>query len=418
MSEVIEAFASYEDLAIIEGVCEKCIPYPELFVAKVMIKRDKIDTVNNLGGIYIHVSNTPVYGRIIRALHTHAEAGQSPIVLSISLCPDPYPYFSFDPINVATMHAACDFQIVSVIATGNFGPEPGAINPWALAPWVIGIGAADAEGKDLLEKSGRGVEGDLNSFPDVVADGNCEIWLRPQDPEPHGTMVGLLRIGKGETEYDGLEKKSFSGTSVAVPRVARICDLLQNLFLHVLAFGMHLSDLAGTELQGSQGEVSSVVVLESLERLASNWSDDDALTPRPEYGLISELPVRYFRGVMAMYIQLALAGLAPNQFRSAVVAANQEPYMTNILSGMLKDMAIPMKGYGPHEVGAGFVSDAIAESYLAELTVEHFMGVTLGDPGVDMNPHLASTLIFPKDFIQHVRSHFDETSGIDISQVV
>jgi serine protease AprX len=54
--------------------------------------------------------------------------------------------FSVDaPINVATKRAH-DAGMVVVFAAGNHGPDPGTINPYCVAPWVICVAAGHRDG--------------------------------------------------------------------------------------------------------------------------------------------------------------------------------------------------------------------------------------------------------------------------------
>jgi serine protease AprX len=59
-----------------------------------------------------------------------------------------------DPINIATKDAH-DRNIISVFASGNSGPGPDTQNPYAKAPWVIGVAAGTKEG-GLASFSSRG----------------------------------------------------------------------------------------------------------------------------------------------------------------------------------------------------------------------------------------------------------------------
>ena len=60
-----------------------------------------------------------------------------------------------NPINVATRTAYLN-NIICVFAAGNSGPGKGTYNPYAKAPWVIGVAAGTKEG-GLAEFSSRGL---------------------------------------------------------------------------------------------------------------------------------------------------------------------------------------------------------------------------------------------------------------------
>ena len=74
-----------------------------------------------------------------------------------------------DPVNVAT-YEAYKQGVVSVFAAGNDGPAADTHNPYAQAPWVISVGAANKD-KTLADFSSRGNPGESGSFtmPDGVS---------------------------------------------------------------------------------------------------------------------------------------------------------------------------------------------------------------------------------------------------------
>jgi serine protease AprX len=65
------------------------------------------------------------------------------------------PFDPNNPINIATK-TAYDQNIISVFAAGNSGPGKGTYNPYAKAPWVIGVAAGTKEG-GLASFSSRGL---------------------------------------------------------------------------------------------------------------------------------------------------------------------------------------------------------------------------------------------------------------------
>src|SRR2546422_10471607 len=99
------------------------------------------------------------------------------------------PFDPNDPINKATK-AAHDAGITVVFAAGNDGPAQNTLNPYSVAPWVIGVAAgcklvpdptnskihcADQTGQNresvLADFSSRGMPGDPLYHPDVTAPG-------------------------------------------------------------------------------------------------------------------------------------------------------------------------------------------------------------------------------------------------------
>src|SRR5439155_15606045 len=93
-----------------------------------------------------------------------------------------------DPINQASK-AVHDAGITVVFAAGNDGPDQNTLNPYSVAPWVIGVAAGcklvtpdptnsaascqDAQGRDpvLAGFSSRGIPGDPMYHPTVTAPG-------------------------------------------------------------------------------------------------------------------------------------------------------------------------------------------------------------------------------------------------------
>jgi serine protease AprX len=94
--------------------------------------------LNALGGFEWSLTNQPIYK--IRVISNSYGGGGA-------FNPD-------DPVNIATK-AAHDANITVVFAAGNSGPGRDTLNPYAKAPWVIGVGAGTKEG-GLATFSSRG----------------------------------------------------------------------------------------------------------------------------------------------------------------------------------------------------------------------------------------------------------------------
>src|SRR6478672_2767953 len=81
-----------------------------------------------------------------------------------------------DPVNVAT-RILTDHGINVVFSAGNTGPGLHTLNPYAVAPWVISVGATDTPGH-LASFSSRGDFASAMFHPTLVAPGVNVISLR------------------------------------------------------------------------------------------------------------------------------------------------------------------------------------------------------------------------------------------------
>ena len=111
-----------------------------------------------------------------------------------------------DPVNIAT-RALYDAGITVVFASGNYGPAVDTLNPYSVAPWVIGVGSTRKDGS-LSAFSSRGIFEELLYHPTLVGPGEAITAAVP--PALNG----------------GASYATVSGTSFSAPHVAGVVALL------------------------------------------------------------------------------------------------------------------------------------------------------------------------------------------------
>jgi serine protease AprX len=129
-----------------------------------------------------------------------------------------------DPVSIAT-RMLTDRGVNVVFSAGNTGPGMDTLNPYAMAPWVIGVGATDQVGR-LADFSSRGSFTRL-SGPTLVAPGVNVIAPRASGV----SLTGLLNLGLGgDLSLLSLFELPFytvaSGASFTAPQVAGTIALM------------------------------------------------------------------------------------------------------------------------------------------------------------------------------------------------
>ncbi|HEV2800740.1 MAG TPA: S8 family serine peptidase [Pyrinomonadaceae bacterium] len=129
-----------------------------------------------------------------------------------------------DPVNVATKMLA-DRGVNVVFSAGNTGAGWHTLNPYAVAPWVVSVGATDFRGR-LADFSSRGTFASQLFRPTLVAPGVRVVSLRSSGL----SVTGVEGIGfNGDT---GLAPGNIpfyttaSGTSFSAPQVAGAIALM------------------------------------------------------------------------------------------------------------------------------------------------------------------------------------------------
>lgn len=130
-----------------------------------------------------------------------------------------------DPVNIATK-LLTDNGVNVVFSAGNTGPGQHTLNPYAVAPWVVSVGATDTKGH-LASFSSRGDFASGLFQPTVVAPGVNVISLRGSGVTNVTGADGiansdLQRLSSSEMPY----YTTASGTSFSAPQVAGTIALM------------------------------------------------------------------------------------------------------------------------------------------------------------------------------------------------
>lgn len=131
-----------------------------------------------------------------------------------------------DPVNVATkMLVASGINVV--FSAGNTGSGLNTLNPYAVAPWVIGVGATDERSR-LANFSSRGAFGSKLFHPTLVAPGVSVVSLRGAlITSVYGALgneseTDTQRLALGEIPF----YTTASGTSFSAPQVVGTIALM------------------------------------------------------------------------------------------------------------------------------------------------------------------------------------------------
>jgi serine protease AprX len=130
-----------------------------------------------------------------------------------------------DPVNIAT-RMLTDAGINVVFSAGNTGPGAHTLNPYAVAPWVISVGATDTKGR-LASFSSRGDFANSMFHPTLVAPGVNVVSLRGSGV---ANVTGATGIAGADTQrLSAAELPNYTtanGTSFSAPQVAGTIALM------------------------------------------------------------------------------------------------------------------------------------------------------------------------------------------------
>jgi serine protease AprX len=134
-------------------------------------------------------------------------------------------YDTNDPVNVAT-RMLTQAGVNVVVSAGNTGPGASSLNPYAVAPWVVSVGATDTRGQ-IANFSSRGAFANSLFRPTLVAPGVNVVSLRGSGITNVTGAEGLVnadseRLNAGEIPY----YTTSNGTSFSAPQVAGAIALM------------------------------------------------------------------------------------------------------------------------------------------------------------------------------------------------
>jgi serine protease AprX len=130
-----------------------------------------------------------------------------------------------DPVNIATK-LLTENGVNVVFSAGNTGPGQHTLNPYAVAPWVVSVGATDTQGR-LASFSSRGDFASGLFHPTVVAPGVNIVSVRGSGVT---NVTGAEGIANADLQRLGLTELPYyttaSGTSFSAPQVAGTIALM------------------------------------------------------------------------------------------------------------------------------------------------------------------------------------------------
>lgn len=135
-----------------------------------------------------------------------------------------------DPVNIATkiMH---DAGISVVFSAGNRGDQPNSLNPYSVAPWVIGVGSVNKSGS-LSSYSSRGAAGYGVYHPTLVAPGESVVSARASGVNVVATAGLSAGLASSDNDLQVIPSSYLprytcsSGTSFSAPQVAGTIALM------------------------------------------------------------------------------------------------------------------------------------------------------------------------------------------------
>jgi hypothetical protein len=239
-------------------------------------------------------------------------------VLNLSLGPKRGAFNPDDPLQIAT-RLVTERGIPVAIAAGNGGPHDGTLQPLALAPWAIAVGATDTFGRSLLKSSSRGTPG--GAGPTVVADGDS-----------HTVIVGGASF--------------VPGTSFACAAVSK--------FAHWIVKCLELISADVADLGAGAWAPQSRPIRLPI------WGLPDTGVASPVHAWPPAVQQVFDSGLDT--VQAPRAETERHWYARVLDGLHEyglEPKpraIPDLVKHALQILAEPMRDYQPHEVGAGYVS--------------------------------------------------------------
>ncbi|MBA2524723.1 MAG: S8 family serine peptidase [Pyrinomonadaceae bacterium] len=134
-------------------------------------------------------------------------------------------YDTNDPVNVATKMLT-QAGVNVVFSAGNSGPGVHTLNPYAVAPWVVSVGATDTRGR-LASFSSRGAFASSLFRPTLVAPGVNVVSIRGSGI---ANVTGVQGLAGADSERLNAQEipnyTTSNGTSFSAPQVAGTIALM------------------------------------------------------------------------------------------------------------------------------------------------------------------------------------------------
>jgi serine protease AprX len=311
-----------------------------------------------------------------------------------------------DPVNVAT-RLLTERGINVVFSAGNSGPGANSLNPYAIAPWVVSVGATDERGR-LADFSSRGSFASALFHPTLVAPGVSVISLRALGATG---LIGVLqadrqRLSPGDLPY----YTTATGTSFSAPQVAAtiammleanpnlspaaVRDILQrtatplaNYYYHEVGAGMLNAHAAVLEAAFSERRMGTWRA--GLDRGAVDFTS----LPTQQFsgtvlpGGVSETSVTVPQDSLYAAVQLAWGPMwSVNDLSLTLIDPRGTQYRVDEinlpgLTGKRErlNLKLPLAGVWRVRVGSSALLSATAQSYLGSVEIAGVQYAPLND---------------------------------------